>query len=558
MTEPLRTADPTRLGAYRITGRLGRGGMGTVYRGEDEAGHPVAVKVINPELTSDPAFRERFRREVTAARRVRRFSTAAVLDARLDGEPLYVVTEFVDGPTLEQAVEENGPLRGGALEGLAVGIATALSTIHGAGIVHRDLKPANVMLSPTGPRVIDFGIARAMDTEKGEASGITRTGQFVGTPAYIAPEIMQGGEVTAAADVFAWGCVVAYAGTGRAPFDATNVPAILYQVSHGTPVLDGLDADMHDLVAAALDKDPAKRPSSKDLLAQLVEHTGAETDPMSAMSARTRSDAASQSPTLVVPPAMQPQPDSGGRRNLWRYLPWLIPIPLVAAGIVGWTLVRSDDAKGDARGDNGTGAGAERPPAAGAQVIPQENFSVDDSDWTYDMPGCGKVADGTYNVEAGGAQSYKLCDVPGSINELPARMLYDMRIKLAAGPTGRAWAAGIVPVGHPDGRYSVAVRSDGTVRLRKALKGKDTELRSAKIKGFRADGFTRLQVLMDATGSGVTLKVWANGTMAFALTDDERPLKDGQMQIMVNRPGQGPNALAKFDDFSVSAPPARR
>src|SRR2546423_5708398 len=139
MTEPLRTADPTRLGAYRLTGRLGRGGMGTVYRGEDEAGHPVAVKVINPELTSDPAFRERFRREVTAARRVRRFSTAAVLDARLDGEPLYVVTEFVDGPTLEQAVEENGPLRGGALEGLAVGIATALSTIHGAGIVHRDL-----------------------------------------------------------------------------------------------------------------------------------------------------------------------------------------------------------------------------------------------------------------------------------------------------------------------------------------------------------------------------------------------------------------------------------
>ncbi|GAA2599288.1 serine/threonine-protein kinase [Actinomadura fulvescens] len=267
--EPLRSADPTRLGPYRLTARLGRGGMGTVYLGETTDARPVAVKVINAELADDPAFHDRFRREVTAARQVRRFSTAAVLDAQLDGEPLYVVTEYVDGPSLDQAVQENGPMHGGALEGLAVGIATALSSIHAAGIVHRDLKPSNVLLSSTGPRVIDFGIARALDA----VDGPTRTGQFVGTPAYIAPELMRGEEVSPAADVFAWACVVAYAGTGRAPFSGATVPETLYRVAHDAPVLDGLDPDLRDVVSAALDKDPARRPSTQDVLARLVGHT---------------------------------------------------------------------------------------------------------------------------------------------------------------------------------------------------------------------------------------------------------------------------------------------
>src|SRR5262245_50201386 len=206
MSTTPRPDDPEVLGRYQVLGRLGRGGMGTGYLGRDEAGRRVAIKVINAELADDEAFHQRFRREVTAARKVRRFSTAAVLDARLEGEPLYVVTEYVDGPTLEQAVRDDGPLTGGALEGLAVNIATALGAIHGAGVVHRDLKPSNVMLSPTGPRVIDFGIARALDAEHG-AGGPTRTGQFVGTPSYIAPELMRGGALSPAADVFSWGCV---------------------------------------------------------------------------------------------------------------------------------------------------------------------------------------------------------------------------------------------------------------------------------------------------------------------------------------------------------------
>ena len=177
--DQLRPGDPSRLGDYRLVGRIGRGGMGTVFLAESARGERVAVKVINPELADDETFRDRFRREVESARRVRRFCTAPVLDAQLDGEPLFIVTEFVDGPDLDEFVRDSGPMRGSSLEHLAVGVATALTAIHGAGVVHRDLKPANVLLSSVGPRVIDFGIARALDT----VSGATRTGQFIGTPA---------------------------------------------------------------------------------------------------------------------------------------------------------------------------------------------------------------------------------------------------------------------------------------------------------------------------------------------------------------------------------------
>jgi serine/threonine protein kinase len=262
MQAPLRDRDPRLLGPYVLTARLGRGGMGTVYLGEDESGRRVAVKVINAELADDEAFHDRFRSEVTAARQVSRFCTAAVLDARLDGDPLYVVTEYVNGPSVEEAVKANGPLRGGDLEALAVNIATALGAIHGAGIVHRDLKPSNVLLSPTGPRVIDFGIARALDA----TDGPTRTGQFVGTPAYIAPELMHEREITPAADVFSWGCVVAYAGTGRAPFGGGTLPEVISRVTSADPDLDGLDPAVRDLVTRSLAKEPAERPTVRQLI----------------------------------------------------------------------------------------------------------------------------------------------------------------------------------------------------------------------------------------------------------------------------------------------------
>ncbi|WP_228638607.1 serine/threonine-protein kinase, partial [Microtetraspora sp. AC03309] len=262
----LTPGDPLQIGGYRLLGRLGVGGMGTVYLGDSPDGQQVAVKVINPEFSRHEQFRMRFRREADAASRVRRFCTAAVIEAALDGDQLYVVTEFVPGPNLEHAVQSSGPLRGSSLDALAVGVATALTAIHGAGVIHRDLKPSNVLLSPVGPRVIDFGIARARDT----LGGITGTGELIGTPRYMAPEVLRGEPVSPACDVFSWGCLVAFAATGRPPFHGETLHAVLYQVLNNEPDLTGLDPALRDLVGYALSKDPGRRPTSQQLLDHMV------------------------------------------------------------------------------------------------------------------------------------------------------------------------------------------------------------------------------------------------------------------------------------------------
>ncbi|MFC4561302.1 serine/threonine-protein kinase [Nocardiopsis mangrovi] len=264
--KPLRTGDPRELGDYRIEGRLGRGGMGTVYLARDPSDRHVAVKLIHPDLSDDDDFRRRFAREVASARRVARFSTAGVLDARLDGDPLFIVSEYVPGPNLSEAIATDGPMFGGTLDSLAMGVAAALVAIHRVGVVHRDLKPANVLLSAVGPKVIDFGIARALDDD----TAVTRSSQLMGTPAYLAPELVLGNDVTPASDVFSWGCLVAYAGTGKAPFDAPSVPAVLHRISAAPPDLDGLDPGLEPLVRRALDKDPAGRPTAQQLLNRLV------------------------------------------------------------------------------------------------------------------------------------------------------------------------------------------------------------------------------------------------------------------------------------------------
>ena len=269
MGEPLLPEDPSSLGRYRLVSRLGRGGMGTVFLGEDEAGRRVAVKVINSEYSSDVQFQRRFRREVEAARRVPRFCTAPVLDVDFEHLPWYVVTEYIQGPSLDRVVADTGPLAGADLDGLAIGIATALGAIHETGLVHRDLKPSNVLLSPVGPRVIDFGIAKEVGALAAH-TGLTHTGQIVGTPAYLAPEQITGGEIASATDVFSWGCVVAYAGTGRSPFAGRILPEILHRVAYRPPDLEGLDPRLSSLVSRALDKDPARRPTVSTLLAELT------------------------------------------------------------------------------------------------------------------------------------------------------------------------------------------------------------------------------------------------------------------------------------------------
>ncbi|HEX8858421.1 MAG TPA: protein kinase [Actinomycetes bacterium] len=261
---PRGPALPERVGPYEILGRLGAGGMGTVFLGRCGDGPPVAVKVLRPELARDPAFLRMFRHEVAAARRVVGFCTARVLDAEVSGPLPYLVTEYVDGVRLDRAVANSGNLSATDLEGLAVGMAAALTAIHGAGVVHRDLKPSNVLLSYFGPKVIDFGIARALDATT------AATGRLMGTPAWMAPEQFAEGPATAAVDVFTWGSLVAYAGTGRRPFGQGAVVELAYRICHEPPDLEGLDGHLRELVEACMAKVPGQRPTARAVLLDLL------------------------------------------------------------------------------------------------------------------------------------------------------------------------------------------------------------------------------------------------------------------------------------------------
>ncbi|MFI5937668.1 serine/threonine-protein kinase [Actinoplanes sp. NPDC051494] len=269
MVKPLLPGDDTRLGRYDLVGRLGQGGMGTVFLGRDDRGRRVAIKMVRPEFAHDEEFRGRFRSEVTRAQQVPPFSTAEVLDADPDHDPPYLVVEYVDGPSLAAVVGDTGPMSGGALHGVAVGIATALTAIHGAGVIHRDLKPANVLVAMGGIKVIDFGIARPFEA----TSKHTRTDHMVGTVAYMAPERFDpdgGGRLGPAADVFAWGVVVAFAATGRTPFAADSAPGTAMRILTQPPDLDGVPEPLRELVNRALAKDPVERPTARQLFELLT------------------------------------------------------------------------------------------------------------------------------------------------------------------------------------------------------------------------------------------------------------------------------------------------
>ncbi|GAA0369176.1 hypothetical protein GCM10009530_19020 [Microbispora corallina] len=223
------------------------------------------MKLLHTRLTADPEARERFLREVALAQRVAPFCTAPVLHADLAGNQPYIVSEFVPGPSLRQLVEREGPRRGAALQRLAISTATALAAIHRAGITHRDFKPANVLMGPEGPVVIDFGVARALDSPQA-----TATGASIGTPAYLAPEVLSGGAARGAADMFAWGVTMVFAATGRPAFGADTIPSVITRILHAEPDLGDLAPPLRDIVAACLSKNPALRPAAEDVVARLT------------------------------------------------------------------------------------------------------------------------------------------------------------------------------------------------------------------------------------------------------------------------------------------------
>lgn len=257
-------ASATHIGPYRVLRELGAGGMGRVYLAASRSGRAVAIKVVRPELTADPDFRRRFKAEVDAARAVGGAFTAPVVDADPDGPQQWLATAYIPGPSLTDAIEAHGPMPEPTLRVLGAGLAEALAAIHRAGLIHRDLKPSNILLALDGPRVIDFGISRAVD-----GTMLTADGQVVGSPGYMSPEHSTGAELTPATDVFSLGAVLSYAATGGSPFGTGAAHVLLYRATHEEPRLDGVPYALLGIVAACLDKDPARRPAVEQLQAWL-------------------------------------------------------------------------------------------------------------------------------------------------------------------------------------------------------------------------------------------------------------------------------------------------
>ncbi|SDH49573.1 Serine/threonine protein kinase [Sinosporangium album] len=260
---PLIPEDPRRLGRFHLTGRIGEGGQGVVYLGEGDAGERVAVKLFHIAFRGDAKARSRFARELRASQRVASFCTARVVDADIDGDAPYIASEFIDGRSLAATVASDGPMTGTALDRLAIGTATALTAIHHASIVHRDFKPDNVLMAADGPRVIDFGIARLLDTH-------TITSRAVGTPAYLAPEQVSGGETGTFTDVFSWGATIMFAATGGEAFGGRSIASVLNRILNHEVDTSHLHEPLRGTVTAALAKNPAQRPTADQVLLRLL------------------------------------------------------------------------------------------------------------------------------------------------------------------------------------------------------------------------------------------------------------------------------------------------
>jgi predicted Ser/Thr protein kinase len=256
--------EPDRLGPYRLVSRLGEGGMGVVHLGLDAHGRAVAIKVLRPHVAYDPEARWRLEREVDTLSRIRSSRVAAVVDSDIAGDRPYLVTRYVAGPSLDDVVTDEGPLRPEELVRLGRGLVEALEAIHAVGVVHRDLKPGNVLLEDGEPVVIDFGIAHIADDVR-----LTSSGLVMGTPGYLSPEVISGSPVTHATDWWGWAATLAFAASGRPPFGRGPMDVVLGRVSRGETDLDGVDSRLRPLLAAALSPDPSRRPPTGDVVAAL-------------------------------------------------------------------------------------------------------------------------------------------------------------------------------------------------------------------------------------------------------------------------------------------------
>ncbi|GAA4225389.1 hypothetical protein GCM10022254_07220 [Actinomadura meridiana] len=412
---PLEPDDPRSIETegrrYRVLARIGSGGMGVVYLGRSAAGRAVAIKMVHPEFAADDEFRDRFAREAAVARTVGGGFTAAVIDADPRADVPWLVTEFLPSMSVRDAVASSGPLPLDAVWELAAGVAEALVSIHGAGVVHRDLNPANVLLTADGPRVIDFGIARAV-----EAASVSRSGARTGSAGFMSPEQAAGETLGASSDIFSFGSTLAFAATGREPFGDGSWDLKLHRVQSDAPHLDGIDGDLRELIESCVDRDPANRPTAEDLAERLAgsRAEGATLPPAIAAEIARRRTAAENPPTprpLIEPPAPVPPPvpspvpppsTNPGMSGLGRRNAALIGASAVLAliAVIGvpigiWQLV-SDDS--DAETGPPAAATSTASASAAATSSPSPRPTAVRATITFSLKGSGRVSSLVYTV----------------------------------------------------------------------------------------------------------------------------------------------------------------
>ena len=557
---PLRVTDPHEVSGYGLLGRLGEGGQGVVFLAVSSAGTRVALKVL--PATTDSQVRSRFLREVAAAQRVARFCTAQVLDAGIFERRPFIVSEYVNGPSLIDAVEQDGPRSAPALERIAVATLTALGAVHAVGMVHRDFKPANVLLGPDGPVVIDFGLATVPGmTTMGKSGQVA-----VGTPAYMAPEQLAGLRVTAAADMWSWAVTMTFAGTGELPFTGESLTAIAFAILHGEPSVGSLSEPLGSLVRRCLNKSPAARPSARDALRELV---AAGAEPMGPLPPQAITPAADDiAPSSPVAPVEAPEPPQRGAsagpkhgraadkperargttaRARWRWRATaLLASVLLIGGAGGLTLILSQHGPSPKRSAAGHALGGQELAAAAAArtqaitwILQQVSRAAVVS---CDSQVCADLARGGFpSLETLG---------PGSNDPLGSALVvatYDIRVQF-----GRRLASVYAPA-------IIASFGSGNARvdIREIVSGGTTVYRAALVASLRARKAGDAQLL---TNHQITVSGTARAQLRSGDIDPRLPeliaLMAGLQPVRIvafgdQAPGGGPASLLRSVEFAT-------
>ncbi|MEO3807703.1 serine/threonine-protein kinase [Sphaerisporangium sp. B11E5] len=545
----LRPGEPEQIGEYRLSGVLGEGGQGVVYLGEGPSGARVAVKVLHARGAADAESQRRFLREADTARSVAPFCTARVLDVGTADDRPYVVSEYIPGLSLAEAVAADGPRTGSGLHRLAVATLTALAAIHRAGIVHRDFKPSNVILGPEGPVVIDFGIARVV------GHGTTSTG-LVGTPAYVSPEQLAGHTPGTPSDLFSWAATMVYAATGHPAFPGDNVPALLYAITTAGPDLTGVPDDLRPLLSASMTKDPAARPTATALLHRLTGEDSVTPPTTTPIPHPPGHDAPAHDAAGETRPVIAGAPVRGRvrRRLLWPAVA-VAGAVAVAAGVL---LLRPE------------AGGAE--PEAGV-LLYRDDFS-ERGNWdgyTFAPDGAGdtrvthgyEIERGVYSIYADRADHYGAALSPVPAKEPAGTPERDVLIGVTAqtreGTTGRAsfgllcrWDEDV-----PNG-YAFTLGLDGTARIVRVTQGKRLDVTPpVELAAPRTGQNIRVQARCRRAATGVALTLWIDGAKTLDTVDTDPPPETTHSQsgLLAQVPeADGGQITVSFDDFTLHRP----